>query len=143
MEYFFQIIIKISFIIILYLFVWLIIKSIAPGIFAAKKKKFALVLKNTNDPFDFKVSKKYIIDGIKIIGRDEECDIAIRDPFISKKHLRIEIKDDKCYAEDLGSKNGTKINEKSIKPGLKYEIGPGDIITFGRVSFILQKQGDE
>jgi len=143
MEYFLQIIMKAAFIAILYLFVWLIIKSISSGMFNENKKKFVLILKNKNELLDFFVSKRYIIDGTKTIGRDEQCDISIKDPFISKKHLIIQIEDGKCYLEDLESKNGTKINQKSITPGIKYEVKPGDLISFGRMHFILQNQGDE
>jgi pSer/pThr/pTyr-binding forkhead associated (FHA) protein len=49
-----------------------------------------------------------------IIGRDNECDINIQSPSISRKHLQIEIDDDKLYVTDLGSSNGTIINDNKI-----------------------------
>ena len=49
-----------------------------------------------------------------VIGRDNDCDINIQSPSVSRKHLQFEIEDDKLYVTDLGSSNGTIVNENKI-----------------------------
>ena len=59
------------------------------------------------------------------IGRAIECDIRLDTPTVSRHHARI-IKRDNIYSlEDLGSKNGTFVNDKLVKLA---ELIDGDII---------------
>ncbi|HXI04108.1 MAG TPA: FHA domain-containing protein [Candidatus Saccharimonadales bacterium] len=48
-----------------------------------------------------------------VIGR-EGTDIPIRDEEISRKHALIEVRDDRYYLKDLGSTNGTFVDERRI-----------------------------
>ncbi len=75
--------------------------------------------------------KTFVIDKSRmVIGRLDECDIAIDDPRISKRHCEIIFdKDDKFYIEDIGSKNFTFLNGKKIKK--KFHLIYGDRIIVG------------
>jgi hypothetical protein len=42
-----------------------------------------------------------------IIGRSPECDIALQDPLVSRKHVKIERRKDDLFIIDLGSTHGT------------------------------------
>ena len=42
-----------------------------------------------------------------VLGKDPTCDVLIDDPFVSAHHLRIEARDGRWQAVDLGSTNGT------------------------------------
>ncbi|MBN2694252.1 FHA domain-containing protein [bacterium] len=66
---------------------------------------------------------------ITIIGREESCHISISSQTISRKHFRIIAKGLKMYIEDLGSSNGTLLNEQKIDK--VTEITENDIIQFG------------
>jgi hypothetical protein len=48
--------------------------------------------------------------GTTIIGRGDECDLAIEDPAISRAHVAIEVDGDAAVIRDLGSRNGTTLN---------------------------------
>lgn len=62
------------------------------------------------------------------IGRDENCDIPLRDPRVSRQHARIEVKGDSVRIIDLGSSNGTFIEGKRIQNQL---LKAGDVIDIG------------
>jgi pSer/pThr/pTyr-binding forkhead associated (FHA) protein len=58
-----------------------------------------------------------------IIGRAPSCDIAIGHKSISRRHLRIAAEGDHFVAEDLGSQNGSRINNKRINGPTPFRIG--------------------
>lgn len=58
-----------------------------------------------------------------IIGRAPSCDIAIGHKSISRRHLRIAIDGSNFIAEDLGSQNGSRLNNKRINGPTPFRIG--------------------
>jgi pSer/pThr/pTyr-binding forkhead associated (FHA) protein len=58
-----------------------------------------------------------------IIGRAPSCDIAIGHKSISRRHLRIAIDGESFLAEDLGSQNGTRLNNKRINGPTPFRLG--------------------
>lgn len=65
------------------------------------------------------------------IGRSPECDLALNDQNISRRHCLIKRTWDGFTAQDLGSKNGVLVNEKKIEGA--HPIKDGDEITIGGV----------
>ena len=76
-------------------------------------------------------------------GAFPEIDLTEDDPesYVSRKHARIFIKDNKYFIEDLGSANGTYF-KKGIKlsQGSTHELHNGDEIIVGRIflSFLIE-----
>ncbi len=59
--------------------------------------------------------KEYVLEeGENTIGRAQECSISLIADGVSKKHLKITVNGDSVFAEDLGSSNGTLVNEKPL-----------------------------
>lgn len=58
-----------------------------------------------------------------ILGRAPSCDIAIGHKSISRRHMRIAVEGDHFIAEDLGSQNGSRINNKRINGPTPFRIG--------------------
>lgn len=64
-----------------------------------------------------------VMDGVEMqisktafIGRDKSCDISIQgDRFISKKHAMLRLWSEGYLLEDLGSTNGTFVNEQPVQ----------------------------
>jgi pSer/pThr/pTyr-binding forkhead associated (FHA) protein len=58
-----------------------------------------------------------------ILGRAPSCDIAIGHKSISRRHLRVAMEGGQFIAEDLGSQNGTRINNRKILGPTPFKIG--------------------
>lgn len=60
---------------------------------------------------------------------------------VSRKHADIRVEADAFYIEDVGSSNGTYINNIPLSAGNRHRLRPGDRISLGKgdlVSFIFQ-----
>jgi pSer/pThr/pTyr-binding forkhead associated (FHA) protein len=70
------------------------------------------------------------------VGRAAGCHIALEDRFVSQLHARMFRRDDQCFIEDLGSTNGTLLNEEKVTgPAL---LSKGDRIRIG--NFVMELQ---
>lgn len=65
------------------------------------------------------------------IGRTKSSAVYIKDPAVSQKHARIEWTGSAYTITDLGSSNGTTVNEKEIDEDHPVEIRDGDVIIVG------------
>jgi pSer/pThr/pTyr-binding forkhead associated (FHA) protein len=76
---------------------------------------------------------KYFIPDHCSIGRNLDNFIVINDPYSSNFHTLIERKGKKHYIADMGSKNGTVLNDRIIEKTVRLK--PGDIIRTGNAVF--------
>lgn len=76
--------------------------------------------------------KKYSLKGAKkfLLGRDKSVEIMIDDANISRQHAQITVDDDKIFIKDLGSRNGTFVNDEAIG-GNEIELAKEDMIKLG------------
>lgn len=65
-----------------------------------------------------------------LIGRDAGCHIHIPDSSVSHRHARIYHSDGEWYVEDLGSTNGTYVNDRPLTRPVV--LRPGDTVAIGR-----------
>ena len=68
---------------------------------------------------------------ISIVGRSPEATIFIDEPSVSRMHAKIFSSLGKVNIEDLGSSNGTFLNDKPVK--VKSPIQNGDMIRLGAI----------
>jgi pSer/pThr/pTyr-binding forkhead associated (FHA) protein len=79
-----------------------------------------------------KVLRKFALGDLEelIIGRDEDCDIRIKSPVVSREHCTIEQDDSgRLMLSDAGSTGGTfvddhKIESIRVEDGLEVVVGP-------------------
>ncbi len=69
--------------------------------------------------------------GEYILGRFPTNDIVIPDPYVSRRHARIYFSDGKWLIEDLGSTNGTIVDNEDIRGKGAYELRDGSEIVVG------------
>lgn len=74
---------------------------------------------------------------VTVIGRSTECDLKIAASEVSRIHCRITVRDDAVYVEDLGSANGTFVNEQMLNPRQPVAVDPGTKISIGRAEFLV------
>lgn len=72
-----------------------------------------------------------------VIGRSNECDLKISSSEVSRIHCRITIQDDSVFIEDLGSANGTFVNDQILSPRQPIAVDPGTKVTIGPAEFIV------
>lgn len=70
-----------------------------------------------------------------IIGRSPDCHISIEDPLVSRQHARIRVTGDKPTVEDMGSRNGVRVNGRPIKGAT--DIKDGDRIRLGTQDLVF------
>jgi hypothetical protein len=75
--------------------------------------------------------------GTTIIGRSLDCNLTIEDPLVSRQHAQIVIDDDGARVEDLGSRNGVRVNGALIsrpavlRDGDRVRVGTQDLVICG------------
>ena len=72
--------------------------------------------------------------GTFVLGRSSKCDFIVKDKSISRQHAEITAKEGKVCVRDLGSRNGTYINDQRVQ---QCDVHQGDHVMFGRVPFLL------
>jgi adenylate cyclase len=79
-------------------------------------------------------------DGDTLAGRSQVCNLVISDPGASRRHARFEVKEGRCFVEDLGSSAGTCKNGEFIT---RAELRDGDVVSLGQMQFTLREPAPE
>jgi DNA-binding winged helix-turn-helix (wHTH) protein len=77
-----------------------------------------------------------LASGETILGRDPGAAVPLDDPSVSRRHARILVSDGGATLEDLGSKNGTFLNEKRVESA--EPLADEDRVRVGSVSLTLR-----
>jgi pSer/pThr/pTyr-binding forkhead associated (FHA) protein len=64
-----------------------------------------------------------------VVGRDKTADLVLRDPEVSRRHVRFEGHEAVVYLQDLNSSNGTFLNGRRVTSAI--EVREGDEIDVG------------
>lgn len=76
------------------------------------------------------VTKRVAVDRDEfVIGRQPDCDLAISDSRLSRKHAKISRSGSRFAIEDVGSSNGTDLNGQPVFDPV--DIRDGDVLNFG------------
>lgn len=133
---------KYIFVFIIYMFIFLIIRMIYLDINSLSKhenfKGAYLKLLNRLDDLPYKLNDSYSIEEEISLGRNNDNDIVLKDPYISKHHFRIVKDENEYFIEDLNSSNGTYVNGERIIDVKKLTYG--DIIKVGNIEFMFINQ---
>ncbi len=74
--------------------------------------------------------------GENVLGRDSDASVVISMKSISRHHARIVVSGDILMLEDLGSKNGTRLNGRRLDAPAK--LADGDEIRLGSVTLVFR-----
>ena len=78
------------------------------------------------------------LSGRCVIGTAPECEVIMRDPSISSRHAEFSAAGNTFRINDLGSTNGTYVNEKRVS---NSDLVDGDNLRLGRTSFKFKSIG--
>ncbi len=76
-----------------------------------------------------------------VIGRSADCQLALDDPLVSRRHALLTVRTDGVTVEDLGSRNGVRLNDKKIEG--RVEVVHGDVIIIGSQEMVVEGGPDE
>ena len=72
-----------------------------------------------------------------LLGRGDQADIVLEDSFASSRHARLVPHGDVIVLEDLGSTNGTYLNDEPLRG--PQPLHPGDRIRIGDTAFTFER----
>jgi two-component system cell cycle response regulator len=81
-----------------------------------------------------------LLPGETVVGRNPDCNIALDFSGISRKHFSIQMTDDQAVVSDLGSANGTYLNNQKIEQ--PSPLKRADIIKVGAIAMKYLPKGD-
>src|SRR5436190_15047130 len=73
------------------------------------------------------------------LGRGQQADVVINDPFVSRVHCRVLLRGGRLFVTDLNSAGGTYVNAESAEG--ERLVGPNDDFQIGETHFRLRKIG--
>ena len=136
-------ILRIVFIGLIYLFLFVVLRTTARDLDAAARAmpsgegraaRMALVVL---DPAGSSLQSGEMIGLVPItsIGRLTDNTVAVDDPHTSARHAELRFERGQWWLRDLGSSNGTVLNEELVRSVMG--VRPNDVLQCGRVRFKL------
>ncbi|MCX6129877.1 MAG: GGDEF domain-containing protein [Proteobacteria bacterium] len=114
-----------------------IIADPGSSIFSSPKKTAACLVQYSGT----NLGKRYILDQKEtVVGRSPTVEIVVNEQSVSRAHAQCQQQDDDIYVADLGSSNGTYVNDKKITG--RQILRDGDIIRLGNIVFKFFAQGN-
>jgi pSer/pThr/pTyr-binding forkhead associated (FHA) protein len=81
-----------------------------------------------------------LVKDITLVGRSRICDIQLLDKSVSKLHCVLVKTDSLVLVRDLGSTNGTRVKDLTVKRGF---LLPNDVLEIARLRFHVQFLPDD
>ena len=147
---------KIAFLLLLYLFIWRIVRSAARDV-TMPQESFVLApgsVPGLGDEGPYVEAGRLIVLKSPALGEGEEWELDSspltmgrgsqndvqldRDEFASSTHARIEPRRDGVWVEDIGSTNGTYLN--GIRLTKPKRLTPGDVLRVGETELRYDRE---
>jgi hypothetical protein len=145
-------VLKIVLLVLLYFFVWRAVRAVTVDLYGGRERRTRTAQPKQRQPRRPRrgaPSKVVVLDerGSKIsthrlagtlqIGRASSCQIRPNDTYVSQMHAKISNRNGSWVVEDLGSTNGTYLNQRKVT--VPTELSPGDRIRIGKTSLEVRK----
>jgi FHA domain len=143
---------KIGFLVLLYLFIWLVVRSATRQVVAAPQESMVISARDAAtlraqhtapsvrlvvraSPV-LPVGTQVEISGPTRVGRGAECELILDgDTTVSSRHARLDSRSDGLWVEDSGSTNGTFVNDAPVTAARL--LHPGDVVRFGQTDLVV------
>lgn len=122
---------KLIFVAYIYLFVWQIAKAVAAHVGTARlggrtKPGSGLTVVRSDTQSGLRINVRQPV----VLGRSEEADVIIDDPYAAEFHVRLVSEKGVLSLLDLGSTTGTYVNGKRVSAPLR--LNRGDAVQIGK-----------
>jgi two-component system, cell cycle response regulator len=77
-----------------------------------------------------------------VIGREGGSDVMVPIDTVSRRHCRLQQRGGTIFLSDLGSTNGTALNDEALAPNQEFALRSGDRIRVGSAIFKYLRGGD-
>jgi len=67
------------------------------------------------------------------VGRQPGNDIVLNSASVSRYHAQFDVSEGRVYLVDLGTVNGTFVNDRQVEPNSRVALANGDVITIGDI----------
>ncbi|HKF00067.1 MAG TPA: FHA domain-containing protein [Actinomycetes bacterium] len=153
----FLLIVKVAFLLVLYLFVARAVRAVLLDVYGPRADRPPGRRRNRNRQAPAaqrparssrRMAKELVVNDLQgtrsvplaesvTIGRAASCDLVVADNYVSNVHARIFARDGAFWLEDLGSTNGTYVNRGKVS--VPVAIGPGDQVRVGKATLELRR----
>ena len=142
-----------SLLVLLYFFIYRAVKSVATDVAGQRPSRTAETRAQRPKPARAsrgRTPSSVVVhgpDGTKVgsfrlsdplnVGRSEACAIQLEDTYVSQMHARLYGKNGAWFVEDLGSTNGTYVNDRRVASPV--ELHAGDVVRVGKTVLELRR----
>ena len=129
-----------GFLLLLWLFVWAILRTLRSDIYAASGKRLQTrghgstvlpSMRRGQKGAKYLVVTQGSLAGTRItlgtqpvlIGRADDSTLVLTDDYASTRHARLSLRGDDWYVEDLGSTNGTYLDRAKVTTAVRVPLG--------------------
>ncbi len=123
-----------AFLAAVFVVLWRELRSTAQTPTAVQERKAWLALISSCDGLE--PGAVFPLQPFTTLGRGASNTIVVPDTFASAEHALISWRGGQWWLEDLGSRNGTRLNEEPVTAPVV--LGAGDVIGIGQVRFKVE-----
>ena len=127
---------RLLFVALLYLFLFAIMRTGIGLVRGQRKKDRTWTLSVEKGPKELR-GVSIAVHGPVIVGRSPSADIVIGAGYVSARHARFSLMGQNLFVEDLGSTNGTSVNDQPISEPVA--LNENDVVNVGDVSIRVRR----
>lgn len=128
-------ILRLLFVVLLYLFLFAIVRTGIGLVKGQRKKEKSWSVTVEKGPKELR-GVSIVVHGPVIVGRSPGADIVIGAGYVSGRHARFTLMGPNLFVEDLGSTNGTSVNGNPITAPVALKNN--DIVNVGDVAIRIR-----
>jgi pSer/pThr/pTyr-binding forkhead associated (FHA) protein len=149
-------VLKYSLLVLLYFFVFRAVRSVALDVAGRRRERRTAETRAPTAPIaagrssrgkppshvvvhepDGSKARNVKLSGPTQIGRGAGCAIRLSDTYVSQVHARLYGENGTWFVEDLGSTNGTYLNDRKVASPV--EVHAGDVVKVGKTVLELRR----
>ncbi|MCY7368826.1 MAG: FHA domain-containing protein [Chamaesiphon sp.] len=92
---------------------------------------------------EFDLASAIRIHGECFVGRSPDVPLVLDSDDVSRQHGKFFIQDEKYHFCDLGSSNGSVINDRIVEPNRSYSLNNGDAVHIGNFVLLVEEHQQE